>query len=159
MRLVQAYGNHRREPGERTSEPAATDDAPVLLTRVSHRNTALRARIVTSMRFRASRVGRLVRSIAAPLESKQPAEASLDVFAALDDGAFAAEITPIELKSRKGTESFAQDEHPRPQATLEALAKLPSVFAKGGVVSAGNASGICDGAAANVVVSEAALSR
>lgn len=67
------------------------------------------------------------------------------------------EITPITLKSRKGEEIFSQDEHPRPQATVESLAKLPAVFAKGGVVTAGNASGICDGAAANVVVSEAAV--
>ncbi|GAA5923049.1 hypothetical protein JCM1841_000293 [Sporobolomyces salmonicolor] len=81
---------------------------------------------------------------------------------ALDAGAFAAEITPIALPSkRKGADpiTFAQDEHPRPQATKESLAKLPSVFAKGGVVSAGNASGICDGAAANIVVSEEALKR
>ncbi|GAA5949853.1 hypothetical protein JCM21900_004225 [Sporobolomyces salmonicolor] len=81
---------------------------------------------------------------------------------ALDAGAFAAEITPISLPSKKkGADpiTFAQDEHPRPQATKESLAKLPSVFAKGGVVSAGNASGICDGAAANIVVSEEALKR
>ncbi|GAA6059824.1 hypothetical protein JCM10212_003736 [Sporobolomyces blumeae] len=80
----------------------------------------------------------------------------------LDAGAFADEITPISLPPKKrGGEpiEFAQDEHPRPQATLEALGKLPAVFAKGGVVSAGNASGICDGAAANVVVSEDALKR
>lgn len=56
-------------------------------------------------------------------------------------------------------EQFTQDEHPRPQSTLESLGKLPLVFKKDGTVSAANASGICDGAAANVVVSEAALSR
>lgn len=55
--------------------------------------------------------------------------------------------------------TFKQDEHPRPQATVEALGKLPPVFAKNGAVTAGNASGICDGAAANVVVSEEALKR
>lgn len=77
-------------------------------------------------------------------------------------GAFKDEIVPITLPSRKKgavPEVFSQDEHPRPQATLESLAKLPAVFAKGGVVTAANASGICDGAAANVVVSEEALSR
>ncbi|KAK4698775.1 acetyl-CoA acyltransferase 2, partial [Phenoliferia sp. Uapishka_3] len=82
--------------------------------------------------------------------------------AALDAGAFKEEITPISLPARKrGAPDviFEQDEHPRPQATMESLAKLPAVFAKGGVVTAANASGICDGAAANVVVSEAALSR
>lgn len=64
---------------------------------------------------------------------------------ALDSGAFEAEITPISLPSRKkgaAPEIFAQDEHPRPQATVESLAKLPTVFAKGGVVTAGNASGV-----------------
>ncbi|GAA5932371.1 thiolase family protein [Sporobolomyces koalae] len=81
---------------------------------------------------------------------------------ALDAGAFKDEIAPMSLPpKKKGGEPimFAQDEHARPQVTLEQLGKLPSVFAKGGVVSAGNASGICDGAAANVVVSEEALSR
>lgn len=81
---------------------------------------------------------------------------------ALADGAFTSEITPIELPARKrgaAPEIFTVDEHPRPQATVESLAKLPAVFAKGGVVSAGNASGICDGAAANVVVSDEALKR
>ncbi|KDE07487.1 3-ketoacyl-CoA thiolase [Microbotryum lychnidis-dioicae p1A1 Lamole] len=82
--------------------------------------------------------------------------------AALDAGAFKNEITPISLPSRKKgapSEEFTQDEHARPQSTLESLAKLPSVFKKGGTVTAGNASGICDGAAANVVVSETALGK
>lgn len=69
---------------------------------------------------------------------------------------------PVTLPpKRRGGEPivFSQDEHARPEATAQSLAKLPSVFAKGGVVTAGNASGICDGAAANVVVSEEALKR
>ncbi|GAA5821434.1 hypothetical protein JCM3770_007081 [Rhodotorula araucariae] len=81
---------------------------------------------------------------------------------ALDAGAFEAEITAVQLPPKKrGGEpiTFAQDEHPRPQATLEQLGKLPAVFAKNGTVTAGNASGICDGAAANVVVSEEAVKR
>ena len=49
---------------------------------------------------------------------------------------------------------FATDEHPRPQTTLEILGKLPPVFKKDGVVTAGNASGICDGAAALVLATE-----
>ncbi|GAA5834342.1 hypothetical protein JCM3766R1_005188 [Sporobolomyces carnicolor] len=80
----------------------------------------------------------------------------------LDAGAFKDEIAAITLPpKKKGGEpiEFAQDEHARPQVTIEQLGKLPSVFAKGGVVSAGNASGICDGAAANIVVSEDALGR
>ncbi len=66
---------------------------------------------------------------------------------------FADEIVAYDLVSKKGTVSFAADEHARPQTTLEALAKLGPVFKKDGVVTAGNASGICDGAAALVVAS------
>ena len=72
--------------------------------------------------------------------------------AAKERGVFADEIAPVILKDRKGRETtVAVDEHPRPQTTMEVLAKLPPVFKKGGVVTAGNASGICDGAAATVV--------
>ncbi len=72
--------------------------------------------------------------------------------AAQEGGFFADELAPVELKTRKGTVTFDKDEHPRPQTTMETLAKLPPVFKKDGVVTAGNASGICDGAAALVVV-------
>jgi acetyl-CoA C-acetyltransferase/acetyl-CoA acyltransferase 2 len=74
--------------------------------------------------------------------------------AANEAGRFKAEIAPLELPSKKGPVTVAVDEHPRPQSTLEALAKLAPVFKKDGVVTAGNASGICDGAAALVVVTE-----
>ena len=74
--------------------------------------------------------------------------------AANEAGRFKSEIAPVDLVSKKGTVSFAVDEHPRPQSTPEALAKLAPVFKKDGVVSAGNASGICDGAAALVLASE-----
>ena len=72
-------------------------------------------------------------------------------------GNFDAEITPVELKSRKGVAEFKVDEHPKPQTKPEGLAKLPSVFKKGGTVTAGTASGICDGAAAVVIASEDAV--
>ncbi|MDQ3031850.1 MAG: acetyl-CoA C-acetyltransferase [Myxococcota bacterium] len=72
--------------------------------------------------------------------------------AAQESGAFADEIAPVEIASRKGTIKVERDEHPRPQTTMETLAKLPPVFKKDGVVTAGNASGICDGAAALLVV-------
>ena len=62
-------------------------------------------------------------------------------------GAFKDEIAPLDLVSKKATVSFGTDEHPRPQSTKEALGKLAPVFKKDGVVTAGNASGICDGAA------------
>jgi acetyl-CoA C-acetyltransferase/acetyl-CoA acyltransferase 2 len=68
---------------------------------------------------------------------------------------FKQEMVPVEIASKKGPLTFAVDEHPRPQSTMEALAKLAPVFKKDGVVTAGNASGICDGAAALVIASEA----
>ncbi len=74
-------------------------------------------------------------------------------------GRFADEIAPLELKSKKGPVQFAKDEHPRPETTPEALAKLSPVFKKDGVVTAGNASGICDGAAALVIASKEAAER
>ena len=68
--------------------------------------------------------------------------------AALEEGFFLGEILPVEVRAgRKGeTRLVERDEHPRPQADLAALARLPALFA-GGVVTAGNASGINDGAA------------
>jgi acetyl-CoA acyltransferase 2 len=78
--------------------------------------------------------------------------------AAFKAGRFEAEIAPIELKSKKGVTSFVRDEHPR-ETNLEALAKLPPVFKKEGTVSAGNASGICDGAAALIVANEEAVKK
>jgi acetyl-CoA acetyltransferase family protein len=70
---------------------------------------------------------------------------------AQDAGYFADEIVPVEVKSRKGSSSFEQDDHLRPDTTLEGLAKLKPAFAKDGFVTAGNASGIVDGAAALVI--------
>jgi acetyl-CoA acyltransferase 2 len=74
--------------------------------------------------------------------------------AANEKGLFKDEIAPLEIAQKKGTLTFAVDEHPRPQTTLEILAKLSPVFKKDGVVTAGNASGICDGAAALVLTTE-----
>jgi acetyl-CoA acyltransferase 2 len=74
--------------------------------------------------------------------------------AANEAGRFKSEIVAIELQTKKGPVSFAVDEHPRPQSAIEALTKLAPVFKKDGVVTAGNASGICDGAAALVLTSE-----
>jgi acetyl-CoA acetyltransferase family protein len=69
--------------------------------------------------------------------------------AAHEEGPFASELAPLELAGRKRGETilFDTDEHPRPQTTKEGLAKLPKVFKKDGVIHAGAASGICDGAA------------
>ncbi len=74
-------------------------------------------------------------------------------------GVFAAEIAPLAVPGRKGAVTVSEDEHPRPDTTLEALAKLPTPFRAGGTVTAGNASGINDGAAVLIVASEAAAKR
>lgn len=60
--------------------------------------------------------------------------------AAQDAGVYNAEIAPIDVKAKKGKVPMTQDEHPRPQTTLEQMAKLPPVFKKGGTVTAANAS-------------------
>jgi len=72
---------------------------------------------------------------------------------AWSEGRFKEEVVPVELKSRKGVEVFAQDDHLRPDTTMEGLAKLPPAFGKNGCVTAGNASGIVDGGAALILAS------
>jgi 3-oxoadipyl-CoA thiolase len=74
-------------------------------------------------------------------------------------GYFAAEIVPVTIAGKKGDTLVSADEHPRPETTLEALAKLKPVVRADGTVTAGNASGINDGAAAMFLASEAALNR
>lgn len=74
-----------------------------------------------------------------------------------NEGAFKAEITPFKLKVKGKEVEFQVDEHPRPKTTLEGLAKLQSLFKKDGLVTAGTASGICDGAAAVILASEEAV--
>lgn len=75
------------------------------------------------------------------------------------DGFFAREIAPVTLKGRKGDTSVERDEHPRPETTLEMLAKLRTPFRDPGTVTAGNASGVNDGAAALLIASEDAAKR
>jgi acetyl-CoA acyltransferase len=80
--------------------------------------------------------------------------------AAMVNGRLAREITPVTIPQRKGDAVIVdQDEHPRPQTTIEQLAKLPAPFRKGGTVTAGNASGVNDGAAALILASEAATKK
>jgi len=75
-------------------------------------------------------------------------------------GYFSEEIAPFAMKDKKGVETlFKDDEHPRPETTPEILAKLKTVFKKDGVVTAGNASGIVDGAASLVVATESEAKR
>ena len=77
---------------------------------------------------------------------------------AIAAGYFAQEIVPVEIAGRKGeTVKIDQDEHPRPETTLDQLAKLKTPFRNPGTVTAGNASGVNDGAAALIIASEAAV--
>ena len=78
---------------------------------------------------------------------------------AQDAGYFAEEIVPVEVSSRKSTVVFDADDHLRPETTLEGLAKLRPAFAKDGFVTAGNASGIVDGAAALIICGEEYVKR
>jgi 3-oxoadipyl-CoA thiolase len=97
----------------------------------------------------------------------QVARADQDAFAlrsqqragkAIAAGFFAKEIVPVEIAGRKGeTVKVDKDEHPRPDTTLEQLAKLKTPFRNPGTVTAGNASGVNDGAAALILASEAAV--
>jgi 3-oxoadipyl-CoA thiolase len=75
------------------------------------------------------------------------------------EGFFAREIAPVTVKGRKGDTVVAQDEHPRADTTLEALNKLKAPFRNPGTVTAGNASGVNDGAAALVIASQAVAKR
>ncbi len=72
---------------------------------------------------------------------------------AWEEGRFEAEVIPMTVRTRRGEQEFYEDEHMRPDTTLEALAGLRPYFKKDGLVTAGNASGIGDGAAAMVVAS------
>jgi acetyl-CoA C-acetyltransferase/acetyl-CoA acyltransferase 2 len=79
---------------------------------------------------------------------------------AIAEGRFQNEIAPFEIKDRKGNPStLDHDEHPKPETTMEILGKLKPVFKKDGVVTAGTASGIVDGAAAMVVATESEAKR
>ncbi len=73
---------------------------------------------------------------------------------AMAAGRFDAEVVPVTIESKKGMTTFSRDEHPFPDASMEKLSKLAPVFSKNGTVTAGNSSGITDGAAAVVVASE-----
>jgi acetyl-CoA C-acetyltransferase len=78
---------------------------------------------------------------------------------ALANGYFKSQIVPVELKTRKGVEQFAVDEHVRKDAKPEDLAKLKAVFKKDGTVTAGNASGINDAGAAIVMMEAGAAAK
>ncbi|MFB8829510.1 3-oxoadipyl-CoA thiolase [Azotobacter sp. CWF10] len=79
--------------------------------------------------------------------------------AAMESGYFAEEIVPVVIKTRKGETVIDTDEHPRPDTTAEALAKLKPVNGEGKTVTAGNASGVNDGAAALILASAEAVAK
>jgi 3-oxoadipyl-CoA thiolase len=74
-------------------------------------------------------------------------------------GFFAEEIIPVEISGKKGSTIVSADEHPRPDTTFEGLAKLKPAFRTPGTITAGNASGVNDGAAAIILASEDAAKR
>ncbi|CAG2069396.1 unnamed protein product [Timema podura] len=74
-----------------------------------------------------------------------------------DNGYFKEELAPVTVNIKRKDVVVDVDEHPKPQTTPEILAKLNPVFKKGGVVTAGSASGICDGAGSVIVASEQAV--
>ena len=78
---------------------------------------------------------------------------------AIAAGRFEAEIVPVTIEGKKGSTTFSRDEHPFPDASMEKLAKLAPVFSESGTITAGNSSGITDGAAALVVASEHFVKR
>jgi len=78
---------------------------------------------------------------------------------AIEEGRFKDQILPIEVKVRRNMVTFDTDEHPKPDTTAESLSGLPTVFKKDGSVTAGNASGINDGAAALVLASAEAAEK
>jgi acetyl-CoA C-acetyltransferase len=78
---------------------------------------------------------------------------------AIAEGRFASQIVPVELKTRKGEQLFDVDEHVRGETTLEQLAGMRTAFKQGGTVTAGNASGLNDGAAALLLATGAAVQR
>lgn len=88
------------------------------------------------------------------LRSQQRAQA------AIESGRFESEVIPLEIKGRRGeTVNFAHDEHPRAGSTKQDIARLAPVFAKDGTVTAGNSSGITDGAASVIVMSEEVVEK
>jgi acetyl-CoA acyltransferase len=102
-------------------------------------------------------------------EEFQVSRADQDAFAyrsqarakqAMESGRLAREIVPVTIPQRRGDPVVVDtDEHPRPETTLEGLAKLPTPFREGGTVTAGNASGVNDGACAMIVASAAAVEK
>lgn len=95
-------------------------------------------------------------NISRQMQDELAVEEQLRASRAIEEGRFAEQIAAVEIKGRKGVELFNIDEHPR-MATLEQLAQMKTVFKADGTVTAGNASGLNDGAAALLLAGEQAL--
>jgi acetyl-CoA C-acetyltransferase len=113
--------------------------------------------------FERSHMGNTAENVAQRYEISRESQDLLAVSSqqraarAISEGRFRSQIQPIEIKTRKGITVFDTDEHVRGDTTLAALAKLKPAFKEGGVVTAGNSSGINDGAAAVVLASGEAV--
>src|SRR6266852_4868210 len=109
---------------------------------------AIRRSGVDAGEFDHAIFGNVMQTSADALRSQQAAEA------AYKDCRIKEELVPVEVKHGKRTILVSEDDHRRPETTMETLEKLPPSFKKDGIVTAGNASGIVDGAAAVVVTRE-----
>jgi 3-oxoadipyl-CoA thiolase len=110
---------------------------------------------IDSMGETAENVYELTRSISREEQDQFSLESHRRAVAAIESGKFAEEIVPVPVPQKKGDPVLvSRDEHPRPDANIEALRKLRPVFRPGGVVTAGNASGINDGAAALLLMTD-----
>ncbi len=115
--------------------------------------------------FDRSHMGSTAENVAQRYEISRESQDALAVSSqqraarAINEGRFRSQIQPIEIKTRKGIAVFDTDEHVRGDTTLAALAKLKPAFKEGGVVTAGNSSGINDGAAAVVLASGDAVRK
>lgn len=98
-------------------------------------------------------------SLSRELQDEFAVESHRRAAAAIADGRFKSQILPVELKSKKGTVVFDTDEHVRSEATIADMAKLRAVFQKDGTVTAGNASGLNDAAAAVVLMDRATAEK
>lgn len=98
-------------------------------------------------------------SLSRELQDEYAVESHRRAAAAIADGRFKSQILPVELKSRKGTVVFDTDEHVRMDATISDMTKLRAVFQKDGTVTAGNASGLNDAAAAVVLMERSVAER
>ena len=143
--------------------------APFVMPKAESHDTTIGWRFVNAVIERQYGIDSMPETAENVAEEFQISRADQDAFAlrsqqraaaAMERGRLAKEIAPVTIPQRKGEPVVVdRDEHPRPNTTLDKLAKLPTPFRKNGTVTAGNASGVNDGAAALLVASEEAVKR